>query len=123
MINIWIKILTGNNLWAKIERDIITQQILNKGGISINAALSSNPIKTKFWPDRWKPFIKAWKKVEGSIGENKEPWPWVPESILLANEQSNTYSVKKIVQFLRNKSITTSITQNNLISNSTAPLH
>ncbi|CAG8803821.1 22604_t:CDS:2, partial [Gigaspora rosea] len=42
-------------------------------------------------------------------------WPWVPESIALAHEQGNTYSIKKVVQFLRNKSISTSIIQNNLI--------
>ncbi|CAG8480860.1 25629_t:CDS:1 [Dentiscutata erythropus] len=97
MINTWIKLLTGNFLWAKIEKDIITQQISNKGGISINLALSRNPIKTKYWPDRWKPFVKAWKKAEGSIGKNKEPWPWTAESISLANEQGNSYSVKKTV--------------------------
>ncbi|CAG8566104.1 23443_t:CDS:1, partial [Cetraspora pellucida] len=72
------------------------------------------PIKTKAWPDRWKPFIKAWKKIEESIGKNKELWLWTPKSISLANEQGNTYSVKKIVEFLRNKSISTLITQNNL---------
>ncbi|CAG8826430.1 5344_t:CDS:1, partial [Gigaspora rosea] len=28
-VNIWIKLLTGNFLWAKIERNIIEQQIFN----------------------------------------------------------------------------------------------
>ncbi|CAG8857345.1 5466_t:CDS:1, partial [Gigaspora margarita] len=68
------------------------QKILNKGGISISAALSSNPTKTKFWPDSWKLFVKAWKKIEGSIGENKKSWLWVPKSISLANEQGNANS-------------------------------
>ena len=125
-VNIWIKLLTGNFLWAKIERNIIEQQIFNSRGISISIALPSNPISTKSWPSRWKPFVKAWKKVEGTIGKNKESWPWVPESIALAHEQGNTYSIKKVVQFLRNKSISTSITQNNLIKelpSSTTPLH
>ncbi|CAG8837513.1 24201_t:CDS:1, partial [Cetraspora pellucida] len=54
------------------------------------------------------------------------PWPWTAESISLANEQGNSYSVKKTVQFLRSKSINTSITQNTPANdqlNLKAPLH
>ncbi|CAG8785606.1 9941_t:CDS:2, partial [Gigaspora rosea] len=38
--------------------------------------------------------VKAWKKVEGMIGKNKESWFWVLES-LLVHEQDSTYSIKK----------------------------
>ncbi|CAG8717638.1 18506_t:CDS:2, partial [Gigaspora rosea] len=60
-ISIWLK---QDSLWAKIEQNIIAQQ-RNPNQYS---AIHQPPVKTKV-------FVKAWKKIERSIGKNEKPWP------------------------------------------------
>ncbi|CAG8441490.1 3070_t:CDS:2, partial [Scutellospora calospora] len=36
------------------------------------AALNGNPVKTKGWPEQWKPYVIAWKQAKGRIEDKKD---------------------------------------------------
>lgn len=59
LMSVWIKLLTGDNLWAKAERSIIQKVLSTKRNVTVKAALNANPVKTKGWPEHWKPYINA----------------------------------------------------------------
>jgi len=109
LITIFIKLLTSNNCWAKTERELIRVELQNKKNITAIKALNEVPVKNRAWPEYWKPFIIAWKRIGGSINQDVDMWPCEPEDIKVANVPGNEYTVQKGVAFLKNKSLSTAI--------------
>ena len=65
LISIWIKLLSHDSLWARIEREIISSEVLSKRGITASETLKLTHTRTKGWPERWKPYLKAWFRLGG----------------------------------------------------------
>ncbi|CAG8741313.1 36091_t:CDS:1, partial [Racocetra persica] len=103
LMTMWIKLLTADNLWAKVERSLISNNIRDKCNVSVKDALNSTSINLKGWPESWKIYVKAWKKLEGRVCTNTEAWPWSLADISLAQLKEEEYSVKKATKFLRGK--------------------
>ncbi|CAG8649630.1 12645_t:CDS:2 [Ambispora leptoticha] len=53
-----------NTRLAKTEISIIQTDIQKKRNITINTALTTQNIKLKGWPDRWKPYLKAGSELK-----------------------------------------------------------
>ncbi|RIB00614.1 hypothetical protein C2G38_2233642 [Gigaspora rosea] len=65
------------------------------------------------WPEWWKPYLAAWKRVEGSIVSNMNRWPWSLEDIYVANTKGLEYSVKKGTEYLNQKTLLPTAAQMN----------
>ncbi|CAG8473685.1 19470_t:CDS:2 [Dentiscutata erythropus] len=50
MLTTWIKLISGDTTWAKIERSRITKSLQDKKDITILQAFIENPIRIKAWP-------------------------------------------------------------------------
>ncbi|CAG8692338.1 406_t:CDS:2, partial [Scutellospora calospora] len=46
------------------------------------------------WPEVWKPYVIAWKHLEGQIENTLAAWPWKPDKVKIANSYTNTFTVK-----------------------------
>ncbi|CAG8620489.1 7981_t:CDS:2 [Gigaspora rosea] len=93
---IWLKLLTSNDLWAKMERELIEKN-LNE---PIITALQQ-PAKLNNWPSEWLPYFKAWKRLNGKV-LSTDSWPWNIDSIEIANHNSDKYSIKSAIKYLEN---------------------
>jgi len=101
LITVFIKLWTSDSFWAKAERAIITENLQNKRNITIKEALNSSTVTTKGWPERWKPYILAWNRLEGQVlGEDSGSWD--PGEFRIGN-QRGSYSVKDATEYLRSK--------------------
>ena len=74
LLTVWIKLLTGNFLWSKFERERIENILKEKRNILVLQALKQTPIKSAAWPTEWKPYIHAWRRVEEMVKASTE-WP------------------------------------------------
>ncbi|CAG8671728.1 34908_t:CDS:1, partial [Racocetra persica] len=97
---IWLKLLSSNDLWAKIEREFIEEE-LKEHNVSIETALK-NPVKLNIWPLEWRPYVTAWKRLNGRIPISTNSWPWDQKLIEIANLKGNEYSVMEAIEYLRN---------------------
>ncbi|CAG8603138.1 13128_t:CDS:2, partial [Ambispora leptoticha] len=104
LVSVWIKLLTTDNTWAKIERGIISQRLQSKRNISVVTALTRSPIKLKGWPDNWKPYLVAWKRLKGSITATNE-WPWNISQLEIHEQIGNNFTVKKAADYLKQSSV------------------
>ncbi|CAG8592390.1 857_t:CDS:2 [Ambispora leptoticha] len=85
---------------AKIERALIYQNLRNKRNISVVTALTRFPIKLKEWPDNWKPYLVAWKRLKGNITATK-----------IHKQPGNNFTVKKATEYLKQYSVQPTATQ------------
>jgi hypothetical protein len=108
LISIWIKLLSSNLFWAEAERQLISIRVQSIRGISVFQSLSQSTIKLKGWPDHWKPYLNAWKRLKGQINSTQS-WPWQLESLKINNVSGEIYSVKEAVKSLYLKPTTSSI--------------
>ncbi|CAG8633285.1 7407_t:CDS:2, partial [Scutellospora calospora] len=70
LLHIWIKLLTENNLWAKIKRPIIERSIYNKRSIEVKAKIEDN--------EEVLSNITNWSQL---INESwKNSWKWMSDS-------------------------------------------
>ncbi|CAG8587146.1 1143_t:CDS:2 [Ambispora leptoticha] len=70
LLTVWSKLLSSDCGWSRIERNRISNILKEKRNISTLKALTLYPVKTKAWPTEWKPYLMAWKKIEGKINTN-----------------------------------------------------
>ncbi|CAG8809940.1 4938_t:CDS:2, partial [Gigaspora rosea] len=54
LTSIWIKLLTSDNMWSRVEREIISSKLRNTRNISLKTALNAVPFRLRGWPDHWK---------------------------------------------------------------------
>ncbi|CAG8728147.1 17918_t:CDS:2 [Dentiscutata erythropus] len=70
MITQWIKgkskIFPSENYWAKVERIRIKTSLSDTRNSSIKLVLNVTSNKTKAWPEKWKLYLKVWRRAEGS---------------------------------------------------------
>ncbi|CAG8568777.1 10533_t:CDS:10 [Cetraspora pellucida] len=99
---IWLKLLSGNSLWAKMEREFIKEE-LKKHEVSIEIALQ-NPIDLSIWPLEWRPYVAAWKRLNGKISLSTNFCPCNKNSIEIANLKGDEYSVMGAIEYLRKHS-------------------
>ncbi|CAG8513216.1 26733_t:CDS:2 [Racocetra persica] len=94
---IWLKLLTSNDLWAKIERDFIEKE-LKKRNISVKTALHQST-EPNVWPLEWMSHFAAWKRLDGKI-LSTDSWPWESNKIEIANRSAKDYSVAAGIEYL-----------------------
>jgi hypothetical protein len=104
LLTVWQKLLTSNVMWAKFERERITNLLEEKRKVTVLRALKENPVKSAAWPTEWKPYLLAWKRIEGTI-ETSTNWPWSIEELSIGGKKGKDISVKNSVEFLRRKTI------------------
>ncbi|CAG8715220.1 4057_t:CDS:1, partial [Dentiscutata erythropus] len=100
LVTVWKRLMTGNTLWALFQRDTITCLLRNKRNIEVVTALKENLIKLKTWLDKWKPYLKAWRKVTGTILASSS-WLWEDSIIQIGQWTGAQITVKRIVNLLR----------------------
>lgn len=93
---IWLKLLTNNDLWANLERELIEKN-LNE---PITTALQQ-PAKLNDWPLEWMPYFRAWQRLNGKV-LSTDSWPWNLNSIEIADLNADEYSIKSAVKYLEN---------------------
>ncbi|CAG8592356.1 855_t:CDS:2, partial [Ambispora leptoticha] len=74
--------------------------IQNKRNISIKAVFIAQNIKLKGWPDRWKPYLKAWIRTKGQVVATNN-WLWPLEDLKIEQATADNYSVKIYIEALR----------------------
>ena len=74
LLSIWLKLLSENHFWARLERKKISDVLELKRNITAYTALNTEVIRTKAWPKEWKPYLLAWKKAQGKINISHN-WP------------------------------------------------
>ncbi|CAG8618959.1 9617_t:CDS:2 [Ambispora leptoticha] len=104
MLTVWTRLTTGDCLWAKIERNRISSYLKQKRDITVLQSLTSNPIKSKAWPTEWKPYLAAWKKIQGKITANHN-WPWKIEDLKVDEKQNIDFTVKNLIGILRKRTV------------------
>ncbi|CAG8742625.1 13106_t:CDS:1, partial [Ambispora leptoticha] len=104
MLTVWSRLTTGDCLWAKIERNRISFSLKQKRDITVLQALTSTPIKSKAWPTEWKPYLAAWKKIQGKIKANYN-WPWKIEDLKVDEKQNLDLTVKNLMGILRERTV------------------
>ncbi|CAG8807372.1 1342_t:CDS:1, partial [Racocetra persica] len=94
---IWLKLLTSNDLWAKIEREFIEKE-LEKRRISVQTALKHST-EPNIWPLEWIYQFAAWKRLNGKV-LSTDSWPWDLNLIKIANLDANEYSSAAAINYL-----------------------
>ncbi|CAG8768843.1 10119_t:CDS:2, partial [Cetraspora pellucida] len=87
-------------LEAPMERHYKQDRKANWGFV-MKAALNRRPVKLKGWPEHWRPYVNAWKRVNGRIEGSAESWPWNRESLSIANASGEEFSVKSMSRYLK----------------------
>ncbi|CAG8670868.1 11339_t:CDS:2, partial [Dentiscutata erythropus] len=94
-------------------QSMIETNLRTRRNISIQAALNEVPVKMQAWPEWWKPYLAAWKRIEGRIASSSDSWPWSLEDIHMAEIKGHEYTVKKAIEYLRKKTVHPITARNN----------
>ncbi|CAG8747751.1 4457_t:CDS:2, partial [Ambispora leptoticha] len=78
LVSVWVKLLTTDNTWPRLR-------------------------ELKGWPDNWKPYLVAWKRLKGSIMATNE-WPWNISQLEIHEQTGNNFTVKKAADYLKQSS-------------------
>ena len=95
LLTIWKRLCNSTSLWAKVERTRISQKIREKRDLTVLQVLQEQNISTKAWPAEWRPHIKAWRRIKGTINATTL-WPWPAESLIIKEFKGNQLTVKRM---------------------------
>ena len=104
LTSIWIKLLSADSLWARIERTFVSESLQAKRNTNPLTALTRTSIKLKGWPDYWKLYLTAWKRLKGTIIGNNN-WPWNISQFNICKTLGEQFTVQKATEFLKQESI------------------
>ncbi|CAG8595312.1 8930_t:CDS:1, partial [Cetraspora pellucida] len=78
--------------------------------------LSEGNIRLKTWLYKWKPFLLAWKRLQGKVPISAGNWPWTLDAIKIMNANGSDFTVTKVLEYLRQSSIKQTLSQANIFS-------
>ena len=102
---------TSRAPWAVQLRDTIELNIQKKQKKDLHQFLERNIKSISGWPGAWKPWIRAWRLMEGSFEDSFQSPHLQKEDLFLAGKVSSEYSIKKGRIFLSTKDHSLSLFQ------------
>jgi len=57
--------------------------------------------RTTKWPTKWRPYLKAWLKLEEQIIDLTDSYPLNTDNILITHDLATTYSIKRGIIFYK----------------------
>jgi hypothetical protein len=91
----FIALLTSKANWAKIARTMIETNLLkSERKLDLYQYLESNSTNTLGWPRNWKPWLVAWRNLDGSFQDSFQSPFFLKEDLTIANKPANIFTIK-----------------------------
>jgi hypothetical protein len=104
----FIHLLTSKASWAKAARTFINTHLLSKRKQDLYLFLSSMNSNTLGWPRNWKPWLVAWRNLDGNFQDSFQSPFILKEDLFLAGVPAPKFSIKIAKSFLSQASLSPS---------------